>query len=88
MAHAAAAHRAVTERVRRFQFDRFDPQTEEWIYYIRRFETELALHELPHCVVTTPWSTVVLSAVAYRPRRVQGSCRNVNMSSRGLMSTI
>ena len=45
-AAAVAAHRAVMEYVRRFQFDRFDPQSKEWIYYIRRFETELALHEL------------------------------------------
>ena len=43
---AAAACRAVMERVRRFQFDIFDPLTEEWIYYIRHFETELALHDL------------------------------------------
>ena len=45
-AAAVAAHRAVVERVRRFQFDRFDPKTDDWIDYIRRFETELALHEL------------------------------------------
>jgi hypothetical protein len=34
------------ERVRRFHFDRYDSNIEEWPYYIRRFETELALYEL------------------------------------------
>jgi transposase InsO family protein len=37
---------AILERVRRFQFDRFTPDTEEWRYYIQRFETELAIHGL------------------------------------------
>ncbi len=48
MAAAAAegARRAVLERVRRFQFDRFDPHVEEWTYYIRRFEAELTVFEL------------------------------------------
>ena len=46
MAEAAAQRRAVMERVRRFQFDRFDSQAEEWSYYIRRFEMELSIHEL------------------------------------------
>ena len=48
MADAAAhlPHRALTERVRRFQFDRFDPHGQEWQYYIQRFETELAIHKL------------------------------------------
>ena len=42
----AAAARALLERVRRFQFDRFDPNGEEWNYYIQRFENELAIHGL------------------------------------------
>jgi hypothetical protein len=46
MAEAAAQRRAVMESVRRFQFDRFDSNTEEWIYYNHRFETELSIHEL------------------------------------------
>ena len=45
-AAAAAAQRAIMERVRRFHFDRYDNNLEEWPYYIRRFETELALYEL------------------------------------------
>ena len=43
---AAVAARALLERVRRFQFDRFDPNGEEWNYYIQRFENELAIHGL------------------------------------------
>ena len=38
-----AAIAAVTQR---FRFDRFDASGEEWEYYIQRFETELALHNL------------------------------------------
>ena len=68
-AAAVAAHRAVMERVRRFQFDRFDPQTEEWIYYIRRFETELALHELRGDDNMEYRRNLLLSRI------VQGSCR-------------
>ena len=45
-AAAAAAERALLERVRRFQFDRFDQNVEEWTYYIQRFENDLALHGL------------------------------------------
>jgi hypothetical protein len=37
---------AILERVRRFQFDRFTSDTEEWRYYIQRFKTELAIHGL------------------------------------------
>lgn len=44
MAEAAAL--ALLDRVRRFSFDRFSPDSEEWIYYIQRFETELAIHGL------------------------------------------
>ncbi len=46
VAAAAAVQRAIMERVRRFHFDRYDSNIEEWPYYIRRFETELALYEL------------------------------------------
>jgi hypothetical protein len=42
----AVAARALLECVRRFQFDRFDPNGEEWNYYIQRFENELAIHGL------------------------------------------
>ena len=45
-AAAAAAERTILERVRRFQFDRFDQNVEEWTYYIQRFENELAIHGL------------------------------------------
>ena len=47
MAEAAAAARtALAERVRRFQFERFDPHAEQWEYYVQRFETELAINGL------------------------------------------
>ena len=45
-AAAAAAERAIMERVRNFKFDRYDHNAEDWTYYIQRFETELALHGL------------------------------------------
>ena len=32
---------AVQEAMRRFRFDRFDNNIEEWDYYIQRFENEL-----------------------------------------------
>jgi hypothetical protein len=50
----AAAHRALMERVRRFQFDGFDPNGEEWLYYIQRFETVLAIHKLLDGADTMP----------------------------------
>jgi hypothetical protein len=34
----ASAPRALLERVRRFQFDRFDPNGEEWNYYIQHLK--------------------------------------------------
>ena len=37
---------AVQEAMRRFRFDRFDNNIEEWDYYIQRFENELAVHGL------------------------------------------
>jgi transposase InsO family protein len=43
---AEAEARALLERVRRFQFDRFDSAAEEWTYYIRRFTNELAIYGL------------------------------------------
>jgi hypothetical protein len=43
---AAADQRALTDRVRRFQFTPFDAKIEEWRYYIRRFKRELSLNEL------------------------------------------
>ena len=36
----------IRDAVQRFKFDRFDPVQEKWEYYIQRFETELALHNL------------------------------------------
>ena len=32
--------------MQKFCFERFDSSTEEWEYYIQRFETELQLHNL------------------------------------------
>ena len=43
---AATEARATLERVRRFHFDRFTPDSEEWTSYIQRFENELAMHGL------------------------------------------
>ena len=36
----------IRDAVQRFKFDHFDPVQEKWEYYIQRFETELALHNL------------------------------------------
>ncbi|XP_063370250.1 uncharacterized protein K02A2.6-like [Cydia amplana] len=36
----------MTARVDRFQFDSFDNKTEDWDYYIQRFEIELQIHGL------------------------------------------
>lgn len=46
MAAPPAAEAALLDRVRRFQFERFAPDSEEWNYYIQRFETELAIFGL------------------------------------------
>jgi hypothetical protein len=51
---AAAGQRALTDRVRRFQFTPFDAKIEEWRYYIRRFERELLLNELLADAATEP----------------------------------
>jgi hypothetical protein len=59
----AAAHRALMERVRRFQFDRFDPNGEDWQYYIQRFETELAIRELLDGADTMPSRRNLLSRI-------------------------
>ena len=37
---------ALQNAIQRFLFDRFDAGSDEWEYYIQRFETELALHNL------------------------------------------
>ena len=37
---------ALQGAVQRFRFERFDRASEEWEYYIQRFETELSLHGL------------------------------------------
>ena len=50
----AADQRALTDRVRRFQFTPFDARIEEWRYYIRRFERELSLNELLAGAATEP----------------------------------
>ena len=36
----------IQDAVHKFRFERFDSSTEEWEYYIQRFETELQLHNL------------------------------------------
>ena len=40
------AEAALQNAIQRFRFDRFDAGADEWDYYIQRFETELALHNL------------------------------------------
>ena len=37
---------SIRDAVQRFRFDRFKAEEEEWVYYVQRFETELALHRL------------------------------------------
>ena len=37
---------AIQEATRRFRFDRFDNNVEEWEYYVQRFENELEVHGL------------------------------------------
>lgn len=67
---AAAAERDLLERVRRFQFDKFDKSAEEWIYYIQRFETELAISGLLADDVMTHRRNLLLSRVGPEAFRV------------------
>ena len=43
---ARAMANPIRDAVQKFRFERFDSSTEEWEYYIQRFETELQLHNL------------------------------------------
>jgi hypothetical protein len=56
----AADQRALTDRVRRFQFTPFDARIEEWRYFIRRFERELSLNELLAGAATEPYRRYLL----------------------------
>jgi hypothetical protein len=60
---AAAAERDLLERVRRFQYDKFDKSVEEWIYYIQQFDTERAVSGLLADDVMTHRRNLLLSRV-------------------------
>src|SRR5436190_5393277 len=48
----------------RFMFDHFDPEEEEWEYYIQRFEIELSLHNITSKEIA---KTLLLSKIGAKP---------------------
>jgi hypothetical protein len=84
------------ERVRRFQFDKFDKSAEEWTYYIQRFETELAVSGLLADDVMTRRRNLLLSRVGaeafhvvvdhFRPDPVHQNIRRVKAGAWVILS--
>src|SRR5688572_8981410 len=67
---AAAALQQRLERARRFRFDKFTPEIEEFDYYIQRFELELQRHGITGAEYDNAKRSLLLTSIGPEPFRV------------------